>query len=232
MKSICLALLLTIAAFQPANAQEPAPETTVTAAEIVVAAPKTAHVGELVIIDVSKSTADQVEWRVIPESKNFRVFESGRVAAFSSGTAGEFTFVIAAAKDGSVDVEIINVRLVVDGPASALTEKVATWCEAVKSTTKRDDALKLAQSFSAMASFIDTLTDNGSGIGVEEVISATAAANRKALGDHLDSWIPFLSSLGEELKAMNAADKLPDAKAHAALWREIAASLQQYADTL
>ena len=69
-------------------------------------------------------------------------------------------------------------------------------------------------------------------LSAEDIINATAASNRKALGSQIDKWVPFLTALGAELKALDEAGKLPDAKAHADLWREISLALQQYANTL
>lgn len=197
-------------------------------AKVVIKAPEKVKVGQLVTLDVSGSTASTFSWQVIPPTENFRVIEGGKEAVFSSQVGGDYLFVVAVGKDDTVDVQVHKVT-VTGGqpqPTDDFATKVAAWCEKVESPTKRDDALKLAQSFSSVSAIIsDTMTP-------ADIVEATKKSNRDALGSNLDHWVPFLESLQAELKAQNDAGKLQDTAAHAAMWRAIADGLKAYADTL
>jgi len=199
------------------------------AAHIVVEAPSTVQAGELVKINVGKSIADSFSWRVEPPTKNFEVVDGGRKAYFSHGTAGEFLFIIAAAKDGTSDVRTFRIKVIGSdappGPVS-IAAKVPDWCKSVQSPAKRDDALKLAQSFSSVAAIIKpTMTP-------ADIVEATKKSNQDALGDNVKHWEPFLLALQSELKAQAAAGSLVNTDAHVKAWREIADGLKAYAATL
>jgi len=197
-------------------------------AKVVLKAPDKVKVGQLVTLDVSASTANTYSWKVIPPTENFRVIEGGKEAVFSSQTGGDYVFVIAVAKDDTVDVHVHTIK-VTGGqpqPGDDLVTKVASWCEKVESPTKRDDALKLAQSFSSVSAVIsETMTP-------ADIVEATKKSNRDALGDNVEQWVPFLEGLQAELKTLAEAGKLEDTAAHAAMWRSIADGLKAYAETL
>ena len=98
----------------------------------------------------------------------------------------------------------------------------------VESDTKRDDCLKLAQSFASVAMVMDggTLTTPG------DIVRATVKSNQEALGDKLEAWLPFREGLATELKALAAKNELSDTASHIKVWKIIANSLRDYADTL
>lgn len=207
-------------------ADDPAPAPVVVVvdpnqADVVVEASTTIKVGELAIIDVSKSNADSIVWKVKPETKNFKVFDNGRVAVFSSEAEGEYLFFISGAKAGTVDGEIVVITVgkgSVPLPVSVST-KVPTWLAKVASPSKRDEAIRLAQSFSSVASMATSSTPPG------DIVAMTVKSNRDALGNSIKAWEPFLLDLQAELEARAAAGALSTADAHVALWREISQAL-------
>ena len=198
------------------------------AARVVLKAPDKAKVGQLVVLDVSESVAANFKWVLNSKTTNFLVIDGGKRAVFSAEAGGDFTFVVAAAKGDTVDVVIHTIK-VAGGPASPtddLPTRVASWCGGVESPTKRDDALKLAQSFSSLSAVITTE------MAPEDIMEATKKSNRDALGDNLKHWTPFLDGLGAEMTKLSAAGQLNDAESHKRVWKTIAESLDDYAKTL
>ena len=113
-------------------------------------------------------------------------------------------------------------------PGENLVDKVKQWADDVLSDLKKEEALKLSQSFMSIASMIE----QGTFSTPVELVSATKISNGSALGDNISKWIPFLNSLMQELQAMNKIGKLPDMQSHASVWREIARGLEEYTTTL
>jgi hypothetical protein len=140
-------------------------------------------------------------------------------------------FIVAAAKGDTVDVKTHIVS--VAGPAAAapgndLTAKVASWCVKIESPTKRDEAMKLAQSFTSVSAVISA----GAITAPADIVEATKKSNQDALGSNINLWLPFLEGLQVELKAQAAAGQLADAEAHAKAWRAIGEALKTYAESL
>jgi len=210
-------------------------------ATVVIEAPAQIAVGQLATLDVSKSQATSFSWKVVPETKNFRVIDNGRQAVFS-GTAGEYLFIVAAALGDTVDVKTHKITIGDGGPgpgpgpgpdpdpnpSNELALKAAEWAAAVQSPAPRDDAMKLGQSFQSVAATISAgvLTEPSA------ILDATKKSNQVALGNHAAAWNPFMQSLNTELKTRAAAGQLPDAEAHAVAWRSIGKGLQNYAESL
>lgn len=199
---------------------------------VALKAPDKAKVGELVVLDVSASQANSFRWQIQQKTKNFLVIEDGRRAVFSAEVAGDYTFVIAAAKGDTVDVLVHTIKIAgvappgPPTPTDDISTKIATWCEPIQSATKRDDAIKLAQSFSSVAAVITDATTPA------DIVEATKQSNRDALGANLKSWEPFLVALQAELKAAVAAGTLTDTTSHKEMWKTIADGLKRYAETL
>lgn len=216
-------VLYDIATVVPAKTQVEA-----VAAKVVLKAVDKAKVGQLVVFDVSDSTATSFKWETRTKLTNFLVIEGGKRAVFSAEVGGEYTFVIAAAKADTVDVVIHTVKVAgaPTTPGDDLATKVASWSEPVASPTKRDDAMKLAQSFSSLAAVIKPE------MTPEDIIEATKSSNRDALGDNLKHWAPFLDGLGAEMTKLADAGQLNDAEAHKKVWKSIADALGEYAKTL
>jgi len=199
-------------------------------AELVVEGPTKAKVGDLVVISVEKSRASSFKWIMLPSTSNFLVIDGGKRVVFSSGVGGEFRFIVACSLGDTCDVAVHTVTVIgsAPGPVDNLASKVSLWCDSVESDTKRDDCLGLAQSFSSVA----LVMEGGSLTTPEEIVRATIKSNQDALGDKLENWLPFRSSLSKELSAMAGAGKLTDTQSHIKVWKAIAAGLRQYAATL
>jgi hypothetical protein len=198
------------------------------AVSVIVKAPTKANVGKLILLDVSESNAVAFTWKVIPETDNFVVDDDGKRAFFSAEAAGEYTFVIAGAKDNEGDIAIHKITIG-GGPAAptdGLADKIKGWSDPVKSPTKRDDALKLSQSFASVSAIVQPTMKPA------DILEATKKSNRDALGDNMTLWTPFFESLQKELQARAAAGKLTDADSHAKAWREIADGLRKYAESM
>lgn len=211
---------------KPAPTPDPIPSNKAT---VVIKAPAKVKAGELVVISVETSNATSFSWKVVPETNNFLVIEDGRRAVFSAGADGQFMFIVAAAKGDTVDVKTHIVTVVgapAPGPASDLNAKVASWCAKVESPSKRDEAVKLAQSFLSVSAVIST------GMSPADIVEATKKANADALGDNINNWLPFLEGLQAELKSQATAGQLADGAAHAKAWRAIGEALKTYAESL
>lgn len=196
-------------------------------AKVVLKAPDKAKIGQLVVLDVSDSVAASFKWELRTKTSNFLVIDGGKRAVFSAEVGGEYTFVIAAAKGDTIDVVIHTVKVIGGtSPTDDLPTRVAAWCETVQSPTKRDDAMKLAQSFSSLSAVIKPE------MTPEDIIEATKQSNRDALGDNLKHWTPFLDGLGAEMTKLSAAGKLNDGESHKRVWKAIAEALGEYAKTL
>lgn len=193
-------------------------------AEIVVDAPTKGRVGELIRFDLTKSVAASIEWRLLPASPDFEVYEDGRRAVFSARAAGEYMFIIAAASGDTVDVITHTVRI--EGPpakpeSSDLAEWVPYWLYPMQ--LDQEMALRLAESFEDVAGRITALsTPKG-------IIEATSEANRAALGDELEIWVPLLKKIQAALANMAQAGTLATPEQHKETWMEIAKGLRKYA---
>lgn len=105
---ICSAtLLLTIAASVQAQ---------VTA---IINAPKEAALGDLVILDGSRSNGQQFRWILLNSKKAFLAVDNSQRAVFSSGTSGEFIFALVVAgidNNQKLDVAIAEHRVMIGTP--------------------------------------------------------------------------------------------------------------------
>jgi hypothetical protein len=197
-------------------------------AHITLKAPVNAKIGQLVVLDVSESVASTFKWELRSKNTNFLVIDNGKRAVFTAEVGGEYLFVVAAAKGDTIDVVIHTIK-VAGGPAQPTEDvaaKVAQWCAKIDYAQKRDDLLKLAQSFSSVSAIIsDQMTP-------ADIVDATKKSNRDALGTNIQNWVPFLEGLQAELKALSESGKLPDSASHQKMWRAIADGLKEYAATL
>ena len=183
-----------------------------TDAKIVLSAPITGLVGELIELDASKSSATSFTWRVIPGTSNFRIIENGRKALFCSGKPGTYLFILAAAKRDSVDCVVH--RIVIKGAPviNSLAARVKAWLP-----NDADPVIleKLAKSFERVASAGHT--------DVPLLVKTTALSNRGILGSDLNEYTPFLKSLSSYLKTNMAEASV---EAHIELWFELASVLR------
>lgn len=199
-----------------AIAQEPPVPTE---AKIIVNAPDEARVGELVRFDVSESVADSFKWLLVPDSDDFEVYDSGRRAVFSARLKGNYRFIIACAKDGTVDV-ITHVVTIIGPPPSPTSDSLAEWIPIWiwEEGLPRDEALTIADNFEKVAS--QPLVEP------EEWIKVTAEANKMALGDRLEAWKPVLDKIGQVLHKRAEQGKLTTPEKHVEVWMEIAKGLR------
>jgi hypothetical protein len=214
------------------------PAIAVEGAKIVITAPTSGVVGELIRMDVSKSQADSFKWLLVPESVDFEVYDNGRRAVFSARETGSYMFIVACAKDGMVDVATHVVTITqpgepdpnkeypkVDEPVagSGLNKLLPYWCSLAKRA--QVETLALAESFESVAAAVAA----GVYTTPKEISKATGEANQTALGPALESWMPVLSKLQTELRRRSNAGELKTPEQHAAAWREIAEGLLNYA---
>lgn len=220
------------------NGHHPAPVVAVEGARMVMDAPTSGVVGELIRLDVSKSIADSFKWLLVPESIDFEVYNNGSRAVFSAREAGSYMFIVACAKDGRVDVITHIVAVTkpgesdpnkeypkIDEPVagSGLDKMLPYWCSIAKRDEK--EALALAESFESVAAAIAA----GVYTTPKEISKATGEVNRTALGSALESWMPVLSKLQVELQRRSNAGELKTPEQHAKVWIEIAEGLLNYA---
>jgi hypothetical protein len=229
-----------IAATAPANDNLPTvvasdDEIDPEAANVVIDAPKAVQVGDMIVVDVSGSHGGGFSWEVIPAPPSVRLFNDGQVMCAATGpTSGEYLFIVSCALDGQSNVKthvvkvLGNEPIVPDQPGVNVASKVLDWCAGIQSPTLRDDALKLSQAFASLA----TVIEGGAFENPAELVVATKAATKEALGDNLQQWIPLLDGLMRELKAMAQAGMLQDIGAHASVWKAVAEGLNDYAQQL
>ena len=202
-------------------------------AHIVIKAQDTAEVGELVRFDLSDSAAQSYKWILVPESVDFETYRDGEAAVFSARKPGEYMFIVACAYNGSVDVATHIVTVgggIPDVPDVSKPDTVAGidkwavyWCST--NELPSEEAKKLADSFEAVSAQI------AAGIlqEADEIIAATAVANRKALGDSLSDWMPVLQELQAVMQEKAEQGELSTPDQHQVLWKEIAKGLRNYA---
>ena len=218
------ALAVIVLSFQAVRADAPI-HTESQQAKVILTAPTTGEVGELIRFDLTKSVADSIKWLLRPGSPDFESYDNGRKAVFSARHPGEYTFIIAVAKAGTVDV-ITHVVKIKGPPKEPTTPDLALWIPywLYPLQLPKDEALRLAEAFEDTASRITPLsTPKG-------IIEATAAANRAALGKSLSAWKPLLAKLQATMKNRAKEGKLTTPEQHKAMWLEIARGLRAYAD--
>lgn len=176
-------------------------------AKIDLAAPAEAQIGELVTLDASNSEAVSFVWKVIPKTQDFKIIDDGKRAFFTSRKAGVYLFVVAAAKDDTVDCVIHEIRVTVEDEFMLM---VKSWLPA-----QPDPKILQALARSFIAS---TNTED-----VDTLIKQTSVANQAVLGNKLTQYKPFLIKLSKYLK-QNYSDKSLDE--HITLWLKLAETLK------
>ena len=218
MKVALLALLLLLT--PPLCAQDT--EVPAKTACVTVESPTSCRIGELVRLDASMSVADSISWILVPESVlDIEVYDSGRRAVFSARVPGEYRFIVACAKDGTVDVKTFTI-IAVGPPEAPLSDSLAEWIPfwAYPLKLSSEDAGRLAASFEEVAARTDLTTP-------ATWIEATAISNRAALGDNLSLWKPILNKIGEALLKKAQAGELTTPEQHREMWLQIASGLRK-----
>ena len=179
------------------------------ASEIELKAPETCVIGELVRLDASKSEA--VIWEVVPPTPDFQAV--GNIAFFSSRAGGDYLIVVASTNGGKPLLKTHKIHVEPAGtPASNLDFTIKELLKEVVTTNGREEAIKLAQSFRAIG---------GTALPSDQILDATAKANRAALGKSLDAWKPFLDGLATYLDE-NQVTNYP------MTWNAIADSIERH----
>lgn len=205
-------------------------------AEVHIKALSKVKVGDLIILDLSESLGKGFDYEVEPTPPGLRTFDDGRIIVCGTGHKNvTYTFMVSCALNDDSDIAVHKVKVYgapetgpIPDPGQNIVEKVKEWASDVKSPSKRDDALRLAQSFASVAVIIEQDTFDSPG----ELVQATATSNRDALGVNLEHWSQFLDSLMKELKAMAALGQLLDTKSHAPIWKDVAQGLREYSENL
>lgn len=183
-------------------------------ADIKLTAPDECVVGELVRLDAIESDSEVLKWEVIPSTPDFEAV--GKRAFFSSRVAGDYLIIIAGSEDNKPVLYTHVIRVDGDSPVThQLDFRIKELLKKVVSHNGREEAIKLAQSFRAIA---------GAGIPVENIVESTARANRSALGNSLEQWKPFLDGLAEYLDTK----QLSTPEDYQKTWNQIADSIERY----
>jgi hypothetical protein len=191
------------------------------AAQIVLNAPSTARVGELVRLDASDSSADSFKWLLVPESVDFEVYAEGRKAVFSAREKGEYLFIVAVAKGSTVDVKtwVLHVIGPPDEPVEGanIADFVVFWLWPMQ--VPQEQKLALADNFDRISGL--NLVD------AREWVYETQKSNREVLGDAISVWEPFLRQLGAKLEQLATEGNLTTPEQHAQVWKDIANGLRK-----
>jgi len=192
-------------------------------AKIVLEAPSTARVGELIRFDVSQSIADSFQWLLVPESAkaDFETYNAGSRAVFSARGPGEYVFIVACAKNGTVDV-VRHVITVKSPPQTPTNDSLEAWIPfwAYTYNLPPTECHLLANSFEKVASNPNLETPG-------DWIKATSESNRAILGSKLDLFKPLLNKIGKILQKRAQDGLLVTPEQHKALWLEIASALRK-----
>jgi hypothetical protein len=221
---LCLTTLLLAHTISPATY---APVASVVAAsaeaeaKVVLAAPNSARIGELVRLDVSESSADSFKWILVPDAVDFLVYDAGARAVFSARREGEFRFIVACAKGGEVDVVTHVVRIIgpPDEPTSdALSELIPYWNWDLD--LPGEECRAMADGFESIADRADELGDTNAWL------KATAAMSQDTLGDRIDAWKPMLDRIGVKLREKAEIGALSTPEEHRNAWMSIVRGLR------
>ncbi len=186
-------------------------------AKLVLVAPTSARIGELVRLDVSESIAVEFRWLLVPDSVDFLVFDSGSRAVFSGREAGEYQIIIGCAVAGTLDVISHTIRVIgpPEVPANGAFDELIPywmWSDPLPS----EECQALAASFESIAARVDDLSTP------TDWIEATAKATRTVLGDQIDVWSSVLEKIGNELLRKAQIGELTTPEEHRKVWLEIA----------
>jgi len=190
-------------------------------AKVVLVAPTSARIGELVRLDVSGSVAATFEWRVTPGSVDFQVYDAGARAVFSARTAGEYQFIVACAKGDSVDIAV-HVVTILGPPPMPQTDSLLDWVPYWNwpLDLPKAEIESMAASFEEVAARADEFDDIG------DFIKATAKVSRATLGDRVEAWKPILDKVGANLSEKAESGAMTSPEECRAEWLRVAEGLR------
>ena len=198
------------------------------ALEIIIESPDAVQVGQLAVIDASKTDADSYAWTVAPSSE-FRLFEGGTHLVFANALPGDYLFVIAAAKGGKIGMleKIVTVEGQAPTPGpEGFSGRLTRVFDEVKSPDKKTEGTKLSETFKTVASMI------AAGVlkTLDDVQTATFEMNKDALGANRELWSPVSAEISAEMQKRAENGTLSTLQEHQAAWREVAEILRQAAE--
>lgn len=226
--SLAILLCLTTPFLAQSNPNPPATPLAVSAtqdakaeAKIVLVAPTSARIGELVRLDVSGSVAAEFKWRLKPDSVDFQVYDAGARAVFSARKAGEYQFIVACAKGDTVDVAVHIVK-VLGPPPMPQTDNLTDWIPFWNWNLDlpKTEIESMAASFEEIAARADEFED------VSDFIKATAKASRVTLGDRVEAWKPILDKVGANLREKTESGAMTTPEECRAEWLRVAEGLR------
>ncbi len=194
------------------------------------------EVGELGILDATKSTGVSFIWHCIPEGLNVQVYGDGRKLMFSSARVGIYTCIVSSAYNDEVDQKLVIVTIhpigydpdnpnptPTPGPDNGtLASKIPLWVVSVRSLGKVTEAKALAAAFEKVAVQIEA----GTLVTADDVQEATRVATEAALGPFVSDWREFLNNLQAYLKLEKRRGTLVTVEDHVRVWREVSSALK------
>jgi len=219
-----------------------------TAAQILAPLSFEAKIGDLIEIDLSEAKAKCFKWIIEPETTNYRIIECGRKLLLSHGQRETFRVFVAGALGDTVDSAIIEIKIRGSAPVnptpdeeeddgedsqpspleSELARDMLGWLDEIDTENTHGEAIALSQSFMSASAMVSAgVVDN-----IDKLIEMTRIQNRKALGDQLDGWKPFLNELNDAIGARYEQGDLDNLSDHAKLWKEIGQALAAVAERL
>lgn len=222
-------------------------------AKAVISGPKEAKVGDLVILDATRSEGLAYEWVLANSDKTYLPVENGTKLVFSSGDSGEYIFVLVVGGEDNNKKMVVSTTqhkvmilgkapcpptpdnpvppkpddtIVVPDGEFKIAQKVFDWA---KATNDKDTALKISGVFEAISAQIVA----GGLESIEGVIKETANKNKEAAGNKYEIWkTKFFTPLNVEMNKMaNDDETLTSLEQHATCWKEIALGLKLYGDS-
>ncbi len=204
-------------------------------AEIILPDTIEIEVGELGVLDATKSKGVSFVWNCIPDGLNVQVYADGRKLMFSSAKVGTYTCIVSSAYDDYIDQKLVIVIVHPTGydpnnpgPAppgpddGTLMSKVHIWMQSVTSLSKVLEAQALAEAFDRVAVQIEA----GTVTTADGVQDATRKATQAALGASSLQWRGFLDNLQTYIKTEKRRGVLVTVEDHVRVWREIAQALR------
>ena len=185
--------------------------------KLVLDAPSTCEVGELVRLDTAGSTVVSYRWAIVPLSDDFLVVENGQRAVFSGREPGKYIVVVAAATGDQASLVVHEIEVVAQGGNAE--HVVSRWLKKVKYDDLQAKRIKVAELATVFRSLSLDKTE------ADEMLAKAAAANNEVLGEELELWKEFLMALGHYLDQKAAAGQLETTEDYQAVWREIADAL-------
>lgn len=204
----------------------------------VITGPSVGAVGDFIELSAADSVATATAWTVIPAElpdgrMAYRVYDGGRTLLIAN-YPGRYVVILSAASVDSIAIRqhIVTVAGTPPKPDDnkpdppdddkpepvdkTLADIVAEW---VTPTAGRE---AVAGSFDGIAAQVaaGVIRDVG------EMLRRSTAANRAALGDNRDAWLPWFGLLQAELKRREDSGELETLDDHAAAWRMIAAGIR------